>query len=156
MQRVNGNELLTRGTKTEDSVRELPLPNRLYDWLGEHYENIKAEYALRGVTWLGTGLIFVSEVGTALWPDNIEARFRKIRAAAGLPKTIKLHHARHTLATLCDECGCTEALKADILGHSKKTQSQKYTHGRIEAMRVVLQAVEDRLLGGVALGEMVG
>src|SRR5258707_2610417 len=156
VQRVNGNQLLTRGTKTEDSVRELPLPNRLYDWLGEHYENIKAEYALHGVTWLGTGLIFVSEVGTALWPDNIEARFRKIRAAAGLRKTIKLHHARHTLATLCDECGCTEALKADILGHSKKTQSQKYTHGRIEAMRVVLQAVEDRLLGGVALGEMVG
>lgn len=156
VQRVNGNELLTRGTKTEDSVRELPLPNRLYDWLCEHYENVKAEYTLRGAAWIGTGLIFVSEVGTPLWPDNIELRFRKIRAAAGLPKTIKLHHARHTLATLCDECGCTEALKADILGHSKKTQSQKYTHGRIAAMRTVLQAVEDRLLGDVALGKMTG
>lgn len=156
VQRVGGGELLTRDTKTEDSVRELPLPNKLYDWLAAHFTQTKEEYQLRGVAWLGTGLIFVSEVGTALWPDNIEARFRKIRAAAGLPKTIKLHHARHTLATLCDECGCTEALKADILGHSKKTQSQKYTHGRLAAMRTVLQAVEDRLLGGVALGEMTG
>lgn len=156
VQRVNGNELLTRETKTEDSVRELPIGHRLYDWLCEHYDTVKAEYALRGVTWLGTGLIFTSEVGTPLWPDNIEKMFRRIRAAAGLPKTVKLHHLRHTLATLCDECGCTEALKADILGHSKKTQSQKYTHGRIAAMRTVLQAVEDRLLGGAALGEETG
>ena len=109
---------------------------------------------------MNTNLITVEDQAAALLCRLAAARLEmdevKIRAAAGLPRTIKLHHARHTLATLCDECGCTEALKADILGHSKKTQSQKYTHGRISAMRDVLQRVEDRLLGDVVLEEKTG
>lgn len=155
VQRVDG-EVIIRDTKTEDSVRLLPVPVRLTAWMCEHSQTITDEHTLRGADWTGQGLMFLSEVGTPLWPDNIETMFRRIRAAAGLPSTIKLHHLRHTLATLCDECGCTEALKADILGHAKQTQSQKYTHGRIEAMREVLQRVEDRLLGNLALGEKTG
>ena len=140
VQRVDGKQLQVRTTKTEDSLRTIPVPRRLNSWLCDLME--------RNGVLDEIGFIFVSEVGTPLWPDNIEARFRRIRDAAGLPKTVKLHHLRHTLATLLDECGCSEALKASILGHAKKTQSEKYTHGRIAAMRIVLQAVEDRLLGG--------
>jgi integrase len=164
VQRINGRNadggttvsLHIGDPKTEDSERELPLTNILYSLYCQRWDEMQEEWKLKGMTWTGQGLLFTSENNTPLWPDNIEMMFRRIREAAGLPKTIKLHHLRHTLATLCDECGCTEALKADILGHSKKTQSQKYTHGRIAAMRDVLQRVEDRILGGVVLGEMTG
>lgn len=143
-------EVIIRAPKTEDSERTLPLPKRLLSLYRERWEDSQAERELRG--WSIDTLIFPSQAGTPMWPDNLETMFRRIREAAGLPSTFKLHHLRHTLATLVDECGATESLKADILGHAKKTQSGKYTHGRIAAMRVVLQEVEDRILGQ-ALGQ---
>jgi len=149
VQRVNGKEIIISTPKTEDSERELPFTQGLFDGFRERWDDAQAERKLRGVEgWTEHGLVFPSGVGTPMWPDNLEAMFRRIRAAAGLPDSIRLHHLRHTLATLLDECGCTESLKADILGHAKQTQSGKYTHGRIDAMRKVLQAVEDRILGG--------
>lgn len=156
VQRVDGREIVVSTPKTEDSVRTHPLTRLLLDLYRQRWEDAEAEHALKGVAWTGQGFIFPSSEGTPIWPDNLEGMFRRIRAAAGLPDTIKLHHLRHTLATLIDECGATEALKAGILGHSQKTQSGKYTHARIEAMRVVLQAVEDRLFGGSAAKEGTG
>jgi len=147
-------EVVIRDPKTEDSVRTLPLPRRLLSLYRERWEDSQAERELRG--WSIDTLIFPSQSGTPMWPDNLETMFRRIREAAGLPSTFKLHHLRHTLATLVDECGATESLKADILGHAKKTQSGKYTHGRIAAMRTVLQAVEDRILGGAVEKEETG
>lgn len=140
--------------KTEDSERTLPLPRRLLSLYWDRWDDSQAERELRG--WSIDTLIFPSQAGTPMWPDNLETMFRRIREAAGLPATFKLHHLRHTLATLVDECGATESLKQDILGHAKTTQSGKYTHGRIAAMRTVLQAVEDRILGQVLEKEETG
>lgn len=150
IQRVDGGRLIICPPKTAESVRTLPVPRRLLARYAPHWDNQQGERAVRGDIWKEHGLIFPSEVGTPLWPDNLETQFRKLRAAAGLPETVKLHHLRHTLSTLLDECGASEALKAGILGHAKATQTQKYTHARLVAMRAVLQAVEDRILGSVA------
>lgn len=138
-------EVVVSAPKTEDSTRLLPLTRRLYALYRARWDDSQAERELRG--WSIDTLIFPSQVGTPIWPDNLETMFRRIRDAAGLPATFKLHHLRHTLATLVDESGATEALKESILGHSAKTQSGKYTHGRVEAMRAVLQVIEDRILG---------
>lgn len=134
--------------KTKAGRRTLPLGRRALALLKAHYAATKEEYALLGVAWTGQGHIFCSVGGDVLWPDNVERMFRRVRAAAGLPATFSLHHTRHTLATLIDESGvATEAIKAGILGHAKQGISGKYTHARIAAMRVVLQAVEDRVFG---------
>jgi integrase len=132
VQRLAG-EVVLSTLKTPQSVRRLPVGRRLaaqLDTLDRAHD-----------------LIFPSQAGTPMWPDNLEAQFRKLRAAAGLPDTVKLHHLRHTLSTLLDECGASESITAAILGHAKQTQTQHYTHARIETMRTVLQAVEDRILG---------
>lgn len=134
--------------KTKAGRRTLPLGRRALALLQAHHEATRQEYALLGVAWTGQGYIFASVGGESLWPDNLERMFRRVRAAAGLPSTLRLHHTRHTLATLIDESGmATEAIKAGILGHAKQGISGKYTHARIAAMRVVLQAVEDRIFG---------
>jgi integrase len=153
---TDGVALFTGTPKTESGVRTLPLPRRLLVWLGERWDEAQSERTLLDADWHEHGLIFPSEVGTPMWPDNLDAMFRRLRAAAGLPDTIKLHHLRHTLATLLDECGATEALKAGILGHAKQDVTQRYTHARLEAMRRVLQAVEDRLFGDVVTMEETG
>lgn len=158
IQRVDGGRLIICPPKTDDSERTLPLPRRLWAlymplWDTQQGErNQHADKQRRNPhiePWKEHGLIFPSEVGTPLWPDNLEAQFRKLRAAAELPATVKLHHLRHTLSTLLDECGASESLKAGILGHAKATQTQKYTHARLAAMRAVLQAVEDRLFAAI-------
>jgi integrase len=143
--------------KTRAGARVLPLTRLAFDLYRHRWDDAQAEYALKGLAWTGQGLIFCAANGAPLWPDNIETMFRRIRAAAGLPGTVRLHHLRHTLATMVDETGIsTETLKAGILGHAKQSQSGKYTHARIEAMRKVLQAVEDRLFGQVSVKELVG
>lgn len=162
IQRVDGGRLIICPPKTDDSVRTLPLPRRLWALYVPLWDNQQGERARHAdkqrrhphiEPWKEHGLIFPSEVGTPLWPDNLEAQFRKLRACAGLPETVKLHHLRHTLSTLLDECGASEALKAGILGHAKETQTLKYTHARLAAMRTVLQAVEDRLLAAEDLAQ---
>lgn len=141
-------QVIISDPKTDDSFRKLPLTKRLLALYGERWTASQAERESRG--WSIDTLIFPSKAGTPMWPDNLETMFRRIRTAAGLPPTFHLHHLRHTLATLVDECGATESLKQSILGHAATTQSGEYTHGRVEAMRKVLQAVEDRILATAA------
>lgn len=147
VQRVDGRRLEVGTPKTRAGVRTLPLTRRLRALLDARYDDARAEREMRGLAWTGQGLMFPSEALTPMWPDNLERRFRDIRRAAGLPSTVKLHHLRHTVATLLDECGATQALKDGILGHAARTIGAHYTHARGEAMRRVLQAVEDRVWG---------
>ena len=91
-------------------------------------------------------MLFASSVGTPLWPRNVDREFYSLRDAAKLPTTMTLHALRHTTATLLDEVGASEALKAGILGHKTQTITQRYTHARLAAMRTVLDALSMRVL----------
>jgi integrase len=44
-----------------------------------------------------------------------------MREKAGLPKTVRFHHLRHTCSTRLGELGVIEEVRAEILGHNKKT-----------------------------------
>lgn len=132
--------------KTRASKRTLPLPAPLFALLRRLWDQQRQEYEQRGLDWAGHGLIFPSSVGTPISPSNLERSFYVVRDRAGLPVSVKLHHLRHTVATLLDEAGASEALKAGILGHGTKTVTQRYTHARIEAMRKVIDAVSERVL----------
>lgn len=136
-------------TKTRAGRRVLPVPRVLLDILRAHWQRQQIERAKKDMNWTEHGLIFPSNVGTPLWPHNLEKLFYEARERAGLPDTITLHHLRHTLSTLLDEAGASEALKAGILGHGKTTITQHYTHARIEAMRKVIEAVASRVLGDI-------
>lgn len=142
---VDGRPVLT-APKTDSSTRLLPLPQALLTLLDAHQQRQQNEWMAHGVAWTGQGLIFPSLVNTMLWPCNIEREFYDLRDAANLPTTITLHALRHTTATLLDEVGASEALKAGILGHKTQTITQRYTHARLAAMRAVLDALSVRVL----------
>lgn len=145
VQLVDGRPALIE-PKTRAGKRVLPVPDVLLTLLRQHWDTQQTERQRTGLNWKEHGLIFPSDVGTPLWPRNIERQFYALRTQATLPTTITLHHLRHTVSTLLDEAGASEALKAGILGHGTTTITQRYTHARIDAMRRVLEVVAERVL----------
>lgn len=142
---VPGNGRTTGDPKNEAGVRTLPAPRVLLDLL----RRLQAAQAVvrlrRGDTWQDQGLVVSNRDGGPLWPRNVSDRWYELREQAGMPEA-KLHHLRHSVATLLDEAGASEAIKRDVLGHESANVTQRYTAARIEAMRTKLEAVAERVM----------
>jgi integrase len=54
---------------------------------------------------------------------------------------LTFHDLRHTWATRADECGASQAVIRDILGHSPTSVTGGYTHSRPEARERAVEAV---------------
>jgi integrase len=64
------------------------------------------------------GLIFASEVGTPLNPENLVKRsFKPLLKRASLPE-IRFHDLRHTCVTLLQGRGVHPKLVQELLGHA--------------------------------------
>jgi integrase len=64
------------------------------------------------------GLIFSSEIGTPLNPENLVKRsFKPLLKRSGLPE-IRFHDLRHTCATLLMGRGVHPKLVQELLGHA--------------------------------------
>lgn len=63
------------------------------------------------------GLLFVNADGTAIHPDYLSRRFRKLAADAKLP-AIRLHDVRHTHASLLLAAGVPVHVVSQRLGHA--------------------------------------
>jgi integrase len=94
---------------------------------------------------------------TPIQPSNFERHWRGesnrkgvplegMRGKAGLPRTVKFHHLRHTCATRLGELGVIEEVRAAILGHGKRGITQHYTHATLQAMRRAVEAYEQLLV----------
>ncbi len=137
---------LVFGPPKNNAVRLLPLPGHLAEPLRALRRAQLALRVKRADTWVDHDLVFCSRDGKPLWPANVDSDFVTLLERAGLSRAHTLHSLRHTVATLLDECGASEALKAGILGHNKqKTVTLRYTHARVAAMRKVLDAVARRI-----------
>lgn len=137
---------LVFGPPKNNAVRLLPLPGHLIAPLGALRRSQRELRVKRADTWVDHDLVFCSRDGKPLWPANLDSDFVALIERAGLSRAHTLHSLRHTVATLLDECGASEALKAGILGHNRqKTVTQRYTHARVAAMRKVLDAVAVRI-----------
>jgi len=138
--------VLEFGPPKNNAVRSLPLPAALVEPLRAWRLDQMKRRAKRADTWQDHDLVFCSRDGKPLWPANVDADFVACLERAGIPRTATLHSLRHTVATLLDECGATEALKAELLGHNRqKTVTLRYTHARMAAMRKVVEAVAQRV-----------
>jgi integrase len=136
-----GGALIIGTPKSEAGERVLPLPAVVCPLLDARRARQLAGRIKRADTWTDHDLIFCSRDGAPLWPRNVEDSYYALKAKAALPDATTLHHLRHAVSTLLDEHGASEALKADILGHTKQTITQHYTHGRLDAMRRALEGV---------------
>jgi integrase len=106
-------------TKTKRSRRTLALPLRCIDALRRHQEMQDHDQEVAGTKWIETGLVFASEVGTALDAANVRRSFRRITKVAGLnPADWTPRELRHSFVSLLSDSGVSLEDIADLCGHS--------------------------------------
>jgi integrase len=98
IQRNNG-ELQIGMLKTTAARRDLPLLPIAQEVLDIRRQAQAANRAELGQAWQDTGLVFSTRTGRPIEPRNLVRSFHRICAAHDL-RGIKVHHLRHTTATL--------------------------------------------------------
>jgi integrase len=101
--------------------------------------------ALLGRAWQDYGLIFTTRTGRPVEPRNLIRSFHRICSANGI-RLIKLHHLRHTTATLLKNLGVPARDAQLILGHSRLAITQEiYSHENRQAQLEALQRISAAL-----------
>ena len=114
---VRQTRLVVGELKTARSRRTLFLTPQLIDLLRQHRARLAEERIAIGEAWQDHGLIFPSQTGTPLDPDNISHVFSRISRRAGLGHW-HLHELRHSGASLMLAQGTDLYVVSEVLGHS--------------------------------------
>jgi integrase len=114
--------------KTEASIREIPLIPPVVQALKRHKSRQAEEPLFWGQAYNKENLVFPTNLGTPLEPQNFYRKHCSIIRKAGL-KHIRVHDLRHTFATLLLEEGENPEVLRDFLGHTKtSTTLDLYCH----------------------------
>jgi integrase len=119
--------------KTRACKRNLPLLKLARQALAAQ-STIQARYrAEMGSAWPDTDLVFTTRTGRPIEPRNLVRSFRRI-CEANHVRLIKVHHIRHTVASLLKALGVPARDAQVILGHSRMAVTLEiYTHTDDEA-----------------------
>lgn len=105
-------------TKTRRGRRQVNLTPRTVAVLKAHRKRQLEQRVERAGLYEDHGLIFASEIGTPLNPENLVKRsFKPLLKRSGLPE-IRFHDLRHTCATLLMGRGVHPKLVQELLGHA--------------------------------------
>lgn len=123
--------------KTRAGQRDLPLLAGIAEEL--------AEYRLRRTKTADDDLVFTSSTGNPIEPYNFTRAFQLLCARNGI-RRIKLHHVRHTAATILKDIGVPARDAQLILGHSNIAITQQiYQHDTMDTRRDALNRMEEAL-----------
>jgi integrase len=114
--------------KTAKGRRRLRLTPEAVEALKRHRTAQNEERSRQGTSWRDHGLVFPSQVGTPMNPDNLVRRsYKPLLERAGLPQ-MPFHCLRHTFATLMMPNGHPKVVQ-EMLGHSRiSTTLDIYSH----------------------------
>lgn len=136
--------------KTARSRRTLFLTPDLVDLLRRHRASRVEERLAVGEAWADHGLVFPSELGTPLDPDNVSHLFSRICRRAGLGHW-HLHELRHSGASLMLAQGTDLYVVSEVLGHSRIAITKDvYGHVVEGQKRAAAVLMSDALLGALA------
>jgi len=112
-----GGTLVTADTKTSRSRRSVNLPPPMLKALLWHERRQETERTALGTSWIDTGFIFTSAVGTPIDPRNFYREFTKICRDAGMDDWHP-HELRHSAASLMLAQGVKLQVVSQVLGHA--------------------------------------
>lgn len=150
--RAAADELQTRlvlgELKTVRARRTLYLTPHLVAALNVRQQQQLEERERAGDAWVETGLVFATETGTMLDPDNISRRFVKSTQRAGIGHW-HLHELRHTGASLMLASGTPLHVVSEVLGHASIAVTKDvYGHLVQGEKRTAAEAMTAMLLNG--------
>ena len=138
--------VFTKTPKTENSIREVAIPDFVVSLLEEYklwYDEQKSFY---GELWTNSNRLFVQADGKPMHPSTISKWFVKYVAQIGLP-VINFHGLRHTNATLLISQNIDVAVVAARLGHAQITTTFNfYVHPIISHNRNAGNVLQKLLL----------
>ncbi len=135
--RVDGKLVVTE-PKTARSRRTVPLSAAVVGLLRRHKAQQAAERLRAGNQWTDTGLVFTTELGTAVDPRNLLRVVEQAAAKAGYAGA-GVHTMRHSAAVGWLESGVHIKAVADLLGHSSiAVTGDVYGHTSDEAARAAV------------------
>ena len=140
--------IYTKMPKTENSIREVGIPDFVVSLLEEYklwYDNQKE---LCGELWIDSNRLFVQADGKPMHPSTISKWFVKFVEQIGLP-VINFHGLRHTNATLLIAQNIEVPIVSARLGHAQLTTTLNfYVHPIIAHNKTAGFALENLLLPG--------
>ena len=86
-----------------------------------------AERLGAGPHWANSDLVFATSKGTPIERSDDWREWKSVLQDAGV-RNGRLHDARHTAGTLLVEQGVHIRVVQEILGHTRVTTTEKYTH----------------------------
>lgn len=135
-------------TKTETSERSFMIGQALTDRLRAWKRSQSARRLLLGPGWVDDDLVCDRGDGGPLDPDSFSSGFRRAVAKAGLPKEIRLHDVRHSVATTLLRQGVDPKIVSAMLGHSTVAFTQDQYQHVLKGMTAAAADALDHALGG--------
>jgi integrase len=126
LQRIQG-QLVVGPVKTRAGQRDMPLLDLAREALEGQAAQQAAHRSDMGSAWPATDLVFTTRTGRPVEPRNLVRSFRRICDSSTL-RMIKVHHLRHTVASLLKDLHVPARDAQVILGHSRiSTTLEIYT-----------------------------
>lgn len=117
--------------KTDGSVRILPMPPRIYEYLSD----LRTKSDCKG--------LIVKENGKMVVPSTVSHHFQIIARDNNLPRVV-LHSLRHFAATALKDAGVSVKDCQSILGHSTPLTTMKYyQHSDIDSKREAINKLSN-------------
>lgn len=92
-------------------------------------------------------LVFPSARWTPRDPHNVDADWRRVRAALGLHVKITGHSFRKAVATIIDDAKLSATVAADVLGHADPSMTQRVYFARRRTHPEAAEAVHQAITG---------
>lgn len=140
--------LVVREVKTPKSRRMLALTPEMVAMFRQHRVHQAEAQMAAGALWQDHGLIFASEVGTPMDPDNFSHSFSRLCERAGLGHWHP-HELRHSGASLMLAQGTPLHVVSEVLGHASIAITKDvYGHLLEGDKRAAAESMSRALFGG--------